>query len=232
MTICPGRLGPGSKGPLGRPSVPGDSCPGPRAHMVDQMSRATRAQVRGPAGSTNNPARLGSYSEGSRGGPTVPGDLGPCPTARGVDQLSWVTLDHARGAAGSNSCFGRLALGQATRGRPTLQGDSGSGPRGLGVDQVSLVTLALVQGPEGWTSNPQATRASFRRTLGSTSGPGLFGPVPEGRLCQQVPRATRFGSECPRCRPGDPGDSDPCPRALGVNQPSRETCARVRGPVG
>ena len=146
LTICPGRLGPGSKGPLGRPSVPGDSCPGLRAHMVDQMSRATRAQVRGPAGSTNNPARLGSYSEGSRGGPTVPGDLGPCPTARGVDQLSWVTLDRARGAAGSNSCFGRLALGpshpgstnspgrlgfgsEGPWGRPGVPGDSGPGPR-------------------------------------------------------------------------------------------------------
>ena len=38
------------KGPRGRPAVPADSGPGPRARGVDQLSRPTRARVRGQIG--------------------------------------------------------------------------------------------------------------------------------------------------------------------------------------
>ena len=48
-----------------------------RARGVDQLSRPTRARVRGPAGSTSCPGRLGPGSEGPRGRPALPADSGP-----------------------------------------------------------------------------------------------------------------------------------------------------------
>ena len=39
-------------------------------------------------------------------------------------------------------------------------------------------------------------------------------------------------SEGPRCHPGLWGDSGLCPIPRGVNQMSRVTLARIRGPVG
>ena len=54
-TSLPGRLTSGSKGPRFQPQVPGDSGLGPSACRVDQVSRATRARVRLPAGSIRIP---------------------------------------------------------------------------------------------------------------------------------------------------------------------------------
>ena len=79
------------KGPRGRPAVPADSGPGPRARGVDQLSRPTRARVRGPAGSTSCPGRLGPGSEGPRGRPAVPADSGPGPCGPRWDP--WGCLD-------------------------------------------------------------------------------------------------------------------------------------------
>ena len=54
-TCCPGRLSIGSVGPRGQPALLGDWGQGPRARRGDQLSRATRAQVRGRARSTTFP---------------------------------------------------------------------------------------------------------------------------------------------------------------------------------
>src|SRR5512136_1193831 len=43
-----------SQGPQGRPALPGNSCPGPMARVVDQLPWATQARVLGPVGSTIN----------------------------------------------------------------------------------------------------------------------------------------------------------------------------------
>ena len=120
LTRCPGRLAPFSEFPWvrhavpgdlgqgprarGSTSCPGDSGPGPSYCGVDQLSRATRARVRVPAGSTSCPWRLGLGSKGPRGLPAAPGDLGSVWRARGVDQLSRETQDRERGPAVSTSC--------------------------------------------------------------------------------------------------------------------------------
>ena len=62
-----------------------------RARGVDQLSRPTRARVRGPAGSTSCPGRLGPGSEGPRGRPAVPADSGPGPCGPRWDP--WGCLD-------------------------------------------------------------------------------------------------------------------------------------------
>eukprot|EP00108_Taenia_solium_P011553 TsM_000107200 transcript=TsM_000107200 gene=TsM_000107200 len=116
------------------------------------------------------------------------------------------------------------------RGRPDAPGDSGPYPRARGVDQLSRATPALVQRPEGSTSSPRATRASFRGTPVSTIGTGLFVPCPRVRGVDHISRATRFGSEGPRCRPAPLGDSGPGQRAHSVDQLSCATWARVRVP--
>ena len=54
---------------------------------VDQCSQATRAQFRGPAGSSGSPGDSGSGIS-VRGGDKLSGDLGPGPRSCGVDQLS------------------------------------------------------------------------------------------------------------------------------------------------
>ena len=116
---CPGRLETWSEGLRGRPSFPGDSArargpvvrpalPGKlrsdlRAHGVDQLSRAIRAQVHGPAGSTSCPLRLGPGSEDPRRGQAVPVNSGLYSRPRGVNQISWATMALVRGPTGSNS---------------------------------------------------------------------------------------------------------------------------------
>ena len=112
----PGRLGPVSDIPQGRPAVLGDLGPGRRDRGVEQGSRATRASVRRPAGSTR-------YS----GGP------GPCPRPRGVNQMSLASPAQLRGPGGSTSYPGSLALGSEGRqGRSAVLGVSRIGLRAHG----------------------------------------------------------------------------------------------------
>ena len=66
-TTCSGRLRTVPKGPQRRPTLPGISVSGPGSR-VDQLSRANRARVRVPAGTTR-----------------LQGDSGPGLRARGVD---------------------------------------------------------------------------------------------------------------------------------------------------
>ena len=55
LTSCPGGLRPGSKGPRGRPSLPGVLGPAPNSRGFNKETRATWAHVRVPAGSTSSP---------------------------------------------------------------------------------------------------------------------------------------------------------------------------------
>ena len=246
-TSFPRELGPGSEVPQGRPPVPGDSGPGPRACGVDRLSRGTRARVRGPAGSTSCPGGLGPESEGPRGRPAVPGTRAcvrghvgstrcprrshSSPTARGVDHMSRAILARVQRPARSTSRPARLRpCSDGPRGQPAVPGAWGPCPKSLGVDQLSRATPALVQRPEGSTSSPPAPRARFRGTPVSTIGTGLFVPCPRVRGVDHIARATRFGSEGPRCRPAPLGDSGPGQRAHSVDQLSCATWARVRVP--
>ena len=135
-TCCPGRIGPRSACPRGRPAVPGHTCLGPKALGVDLLSLETPARLRKPAGSTSSSEGLGPGSEGLSGRLAVPWDSGSCPRARGADQHS---LDHrglVRRPSGMSSCPGPL--------RP--------GSKALGVDKLFRATRARVRRPEVSTS--------------------------------------------------------------------------------
>ena len=199
-TSSPGRLGPGTKGPRGRPAPgrhahesegpqgrpapPGDSVLDLSTQAVHQLSRVTRFLIQKPTGLTNCPGRLGPGSECPRCRPVVLGDSGPGQRARGFNQISWATQTHAQGPTVSTRCPGLLRnVPEVWRCQTTILGNScmvrgnpgsttstrrlGMGLSAHGVDQLSLATPALVHGPEG-----------------STSGTGLFGPVPKGPRCQ------------------------------------------------
>ena len=74
VTSCPGRLGPVSEVPQGRPPLPGDSGPCPKSRRVYKISRANQAIVQGLWGRSH-----------------VPGDFAPFQRCHGVDQLFWMT---------------------------------------------------------------------------------------------------------------------------------------------
>ena len=143
-----------ARGPTCRPPVLVECGPGPSTHGFDQLSRGTRAQVRGPEESTSCPGGLGTLSEGPRCRQAFPGVSHLCPRARGfhqsslatqtmpvgpgVEQLSWATPGRVQGPTGSTSCPGRLGPGSDfPRGRPAIPGDSGPCPRARGFDQLS-----------------------------------------------------------------------------------------------
>ena len=141
--------------PRCRAAVPGPSRLGPKALGVDQLSRATPAQLQkscgvdqlsqaipaqlgGPAVSTSSSGPLVLWSEGPRGRPAVQGDSGPGPKAGGVNQLSLAP---------------RVLF------------------RGLGVNQLSRMSWAFFRGPTGSTSCPWRLGLS-PKALVSTICPG------------------------------------------------------------
>ncbi len=89
---------------------PGDTGPGPRARIVDQLSRTTRVLVRGPTVD-----QLSRVTRAWVRGPSVSTSCsrnsGLCPSARGVDLVSWATRAHAQGPTGSTICPGQLRPG-------------------------------------------------------------------------------------------------------------------------
>ena len=203
-------------GPRGRPAVPGDCGPAPRARGLDQLSRAACAWVRGPPWSTSGPGRLGPGSEGrwceptlagasgsfprSRGQPAVPHVLGRLSRAQGVNQLSLATGARVQRPLVSTICPWRFALKSVfPQGRPTAPGDWGPGPSARRFNQLSCVTQARVRGP--------AVAISCLAQLGS-------------------------GAEVPLCRPAVPHDLGLFSRAQVVNQLSLATHTQVPGPAG
>ena len=136
MARSPGRLGHVPQGPGCRPAVSGTSGPVPRPGIIDQLSRVTRARVRGPTVSTRS----------SR-------PSGPGPRARRVHQGSRATRTRVRGPAGSTRSPGRVEhMPDAPRGQPDVPGDSGLAPRAHGVTQLSWDTRALDRRTAGSTS--------------------------------------------------------------------------------
>ena len=115
--------GPVCESPWGRPPVPGASGRYPRAHNVDQFSRASRFLVQGPA-LTSCPGRIVPASVF----PVLnscPGQLGLCSDGPHVHQLSRATRAWVQGTACSTSCPGRLTPVSAAPGcRPAVPGDS------------------------------------------------------------------------------------------------------------
>ena len=167
LTGSPGPLVRGSVGPRGRPVPPGDSGLG-RVSRGHQISRTTRARVRGPAV-----------------GQAVFGDSGSGVLPRGVDHLSRTTHARFRGPGGSTSCpehFGpvsecprvstsspwRLRPGsEGPSGRPAVPDDSCPAVLACGLDKLSWVTQASVRGP-----------------VQKSSCPGQLGPMSEGLRCR------------------------------------------------
>ena len=228
--------------------IPSDSGPGRTYHGVDQASRATRTRARGPAwwtscpgqhgtvpkASQGRPAVLGDWdpgrtyrgvdqsalptracSECPQGRPALPGDSGPGPRARGVDQVSWATQALVGRTAVVTRCPRGLGpVPEGPQSGPDVPGNTGLYPSPHGVDQLSRVTGALV-----------------RRTAVSTRFPWRLGHVPSALGVDSSPWQSRPRSEGPRGRLDVPGDSGRCPRARGVDQLSRVTRVRVRGPT-
>ena len=165
-------LGPGSECTRGRTAVPGDSGPGPRACGFDQLSRATRAWFRRPAGSTNYTGHSGL---GWR--------------AHGVYQLSRVTRASVRmpaesttfpGDSGSsgrvrvvNQAFGRLRpVSEGLWGGPAVPVHSRLHPRARGVDQLSHATGAKVRRASGSTNSPERLGPGSKGPCGGPAVPG------------------------------------------------------------
>ena len=186
------------------------------ARVFNQLSRDTRAQVRGPAGSSSLPGLHPLRSEDPLVRPAVPGDSGPCPRARSIDQLSQASQACARGPAVStallrarvsNSCPRRLALwSKGPGGQPTVPGDLEWCPRSRSVYQPSRATRVLVRG-SAVNQLSQATLALVRRPTGSTWTPRRLGPMPKA----------------PQGQPAVPGDSRLGPMARGFDQLSQAT---------
>ena len=97
-----------SEGLWCQPAEPNNSGLGPRDRNVDQLSRATKAGVRGTAGSTSCFWGLGNETQFLQCRTAAPGTSGLSPRAPRLDQLSWYTHARVGGPAGSTSSPGRL----------------------------------------------------------------------------------------------------------------------------
>ena len=196
--------------PRCRAAVPGPSRLGPKALGVDQLSRATPAQLQkscgvdqlsqaipaqlgGPAVSTSSPGPLVLGSEGPRGRPAVQGDSGPGPKAGGVNQLSLAP---------------RVLF------------------RGLGVNQLSRMSWAFFRGPKESTSCPWRLGPESKGPWCQPSVPGDSHSSPWIRGVEQLSRVT-WPAGSTRC----PGQLGPGPRSRSCYQLSRATRGRGRGPV-
>ena len=195
-TSSPGSPVPGSDGPRVQPPLLGILGQCPRAHDVDQLSRATSAVVRGPEWSIRYPRLLGPGSEGP-GDDSLLGSSDTCPSVRSVDHLLRTTWALVRGHVVS----------------PAAPGDSGPCLRSCGVAEHSRETRARGRGPALSTTSPRGlahgsdipqcrqallcdsgqcpracdvdhlsrvTRARLRWPAGSTTCPGRLGPVSKG----------------------------------------------------
>ena len=172
-TSFPRELGPGSEVPQGRPPVPGDSGPGPRACGVDRLSRGTRARFRGPAWSTRCPGVLGPESEGPRVRPDVPGTRA-CVRGHVGSTRCPRRSTRVRRPVGSTICPGRYwPVSNGLRGPP-------AGPRGSG--QVLMARVVNQQS--------LATGARVRNPSVLTSCPGRLETVPEGLGVEQLSQGT------------------------------------------
>ena len=199
LTSCPGRLAPLSEFSRCPPVVPDYSQSGPRARGVTSWpgrfgsgsecpmgrsaSRATRARVRGPAGSTSCPGRLVQASKGPRFRPEVPGDSGPGPSAGRIHLLSRVPPARVRSPTASTR-FPRqirpvskahgidqmsLANGPVSEvlwRRAAVLGEFGPSWGVRGVNQLSQANWARFRGPTVSTSCPGQLRLRFRSLQG------------------------------------------------------------------
>ena len=135
-TCCPRRLALVSEGPRGRHEVFDDSGPVPSAGRDDQLFRAFRARVRGPAVFDQKYLVTRPISERPSGLPGLQGHSGPCPSTRGVDQLSRAIPSQLQGHAESTSSPGHSHLCASAH----------------LVDQLPWVTGASVRRPSGLPS--------------------------------------------------------------------------------
>ena len=188
----------------GQTALPADLGDGPRG---EELSRATRAQVRGPAGLTCCPGRfaLGSVVPWCR--PALPHGSRPAPRPRGVDQLSRVTRASVRG-----STMSAIVLGE-----------SSCGPRSRRFDQMTRASLARVRRPRVSSNTPGRLGLMSK---GPQSRPSVLGDWAQVRWSAQstsCPGGLAPSSDRPRVRQALPGDMGSGPMARGVDQVSRRT---------
>ena len=187
---CLGGLRPGSEFPGCRPSVPpfGPSSQVPWGHPV---SRETRIQFRGAAGSTICPL-IWPGSQVLWGQPGVPGNSHSSLRARGVDQLSRASWALVRWSGRSMSFPGPLRpVSEGPRFRPALLGESRSALRANRFDPRSWLSRARALWPAGSTScpgrfAPGSKGSHFRPDLPGESRSGLM-----SRGVDQLSRVTR-----------------------------------------
>ena len=214
-TRLPGHLGQWSDGP------------GPRLRGFDQISRATRARVRVPVGSTSSPGQLALVSEVPQCRPPVLGDSGLGLSSHGVESF------HGRLVPGSEGPWFRPAVLDVSRPCPSSQG----------VHQLSRTTQIRSEGPQ-FRPASQTIQDRVQVTAGLTHCPGDSGPCPSAHGVDQqsrenqasaggptvstsCPRRLGTVNKGPRCRSGFPGYSGPCPSARGFDHLSCVTRARV-----
>ena len=99
LTSTPGRLGPVSEGPWGRPALP-----------------STRARPQCPAGSSSCPGQHGPVPDCPGIQLTFLGDSQSGARGRGFDQLSWEPRASARGPMGSIDVLGDLGPDSSAHG--------------------------------------------------------------------------------------------------------------------
>ena len=154
-TSSPGRLGPGSDGPLGRPlvratgavsqgprdppDIPGDLArvpmPAGRPAVLADLGLALKARGFEPLSRATRALFRGAAVSTMRD----LGDSGPGPRSRKVNQLSRAIRASVRGPAWSTICPGRLRLvSQVPRDRPYIPGDPGPGSSVRGAYHLSL----------------------------------------------------------------------------------------------
>ena len=169
-----------SGGKRGRPAVPGDSGPDPRAHGVIKLSQGTPDRLRGPAGWTCSRGPHVLASKSLRGRPAVPGDWGLGPNTLGVDQLSRVTRVPVRAPAGLINCPGCIGpVSECARCRPR-----------------SRETRDLVRG-SAWSTRHSGDSGPCLRLHGFNQHPEPLWTVLGAAVLNSCPRELALGPRVP-----------------------------------
>ena len=130
--------------------------------------------------------------------------------------MSQATPTQFRGPTASTSSPSKLALvSEVPRGRPDCQSDSALCQRVHGLDQLSPVTVAHVRKCTVSTRYSERLVPGSKGLRGQQAVPGESVPCLRASLVLQIPGNSGLGPKC-----------------CGVDQLSRVSRARVRGPAG
>lgn len=179
---------------------------------------ATRARVRGPAGSTRCPGRLGPRPKALRCQPDVPDHSRLRPRLRGVDQLSWATGAWSEGAWCQTGVPGNS--GPCLKARVVDQLSQALGPvsEGTWVRPGVPGDRTRVRRPVGSTICPGRYWPGSKGPRGPPAGPRDSGPVLMARGVNQQSLAPGARVRNPSVLTSCPGRLETVPEGLGVEQ--------------